>query len=68
MRPKAGDCCVFCSYGSVKCAHAREKAKEKKARTLRAGLKPILRRSWRRHTQYTATHHICLVYFLNSIY
>jgi hypothetical protein len=20
MRPKAGDCCVFCSYGSVKCA------------------------------------------------
>jgi hypothetical protein len=19
MRPKAGDCCVFCSYGSVKC-------------------------------------------------
>lgn len=19
IRPKAGDCCVFCSYGSVKC-------------------------------------------------
>ena len=19
MKPKAGDCCVFCSYGSVKC-------------------------------------------------
>ena len=19
FRPKAGDCCVFCSYGSVKC-------------------------------------------------
>ncbi|MDP9091208.1 MAG: hypothetical protein M3O26_21035 [Pseudomonadota bacterium] len=19
MRPKRGDCCVFCSYGSVKC-------------------------------------------------
>ncbi len=19
MRPNAGDCCVFCSYGSVKC-------------------------------------------------
>jgi rubredoxin len=19
MRPKQGDCCVFCSYGSVKC-------------------------------------------------
>ena len=19
LRPKAGDCCVFCSYGSVKC-------------------------------------------------
>ena len=19
MRPKEGDCCIFCSYGSVKC-------------------------------------------------
>ena len=19
LRPRAGDCCVFCSYGSVKC-------------------------------------------------
>ena len=19
LRPKSGDCCVFCSYGSVKC-------------------------------------------------
>jgi len=19
MRPKTGDCCVFCSYGSIKC-------------------------------------------------
>lgn len=19
LRPKAGDCCVYCSYGSVKC-------------------------------------------------
>lgn len=19
LKPKAGDCCVFCSYGSVKC-------------------------------------------------
>jgi hypothetical protein len=19
MRPRAGDCCVYCSYGSVKC-------------------------------------------------
>jgi len=19
LRPKAGDCCVFCSYGSVRC-------------------------------------------------
>jgi hypothetical protein len=19
LRPKAGDCCVFCSYGSIKC-------------------------------------------------
>src|SRR5215831_7132623 len=23
MRPKAGDCCVFCSYGSVKCPYVQ---------------------------------------------
>jgi hypothetical protein len=23
MRPKAGDCCVFCSYGSEKCPLAQ---------------------------------------------
>jgi hypothetical protein len=26
LRPKAGDCCVFCSYGSVKCPSARRAA------------------------------------------
>lgn len=24
LRPKAGDCCVFCSYGSVKCPSKQE--------------------------------------------
>ena len=24
LRPKAGDCCVFCSYGSVKCPPVQE--------------------------------------------
>ena len=24
MRPKAGDCCVFCSYGSVPCPPIQE--------------------------------------------
>jgi hypothetical protein len=24
LRPKAGDCCVFCSYGSVKCPPIQE--------------------------------------------
>jgi hypothetical protein len=23
LRPKAGDCCVFCSFGSVKCPPVR---------------------------------------------
>ena len=23
LRPKPGDCCVFCSYGSVKCPAAQ---------------------------------------------
>ena len=23
LRPKPGDCCVFCSYGSVKCPQAQ---------------------------------------------
>ncbi|MHB8494374.1 MAG: GDCCVxC domain-containing (seleno)protein [Casimicrobiaceae bacterium] len=25
LRPKAGDCCVFCSYGSVKCPPMQER-------------------------------------------
>jgi hypothetical protein len=24
LRPKAGDCCVFCSFGSVKCPPMQE--------------------------------------------
>ncbi|WP_096665848.1 GDCCVxC domain-containing (seleno)protein [Polaromonas sp. AET17H-212] len=24
LRPKTGDCCVFCSYGSVKCPPIQE--------------------------------------------
>ena len=24
LKPKAGDCCVFCSYGSVKCPPKQE--------------------------------------------
>ncbi|BCB26840.1 hypothetical protein SKTS_17260 [Sulfurimicrobium lacus] len=24
LRPKAGDCCVFCSYGTVKCPPVQE--------------------------------------------
>ncbi|MEO7031924.1 MAG: GDCCVxC domain-containing (seleno)protein [Herbaspirillum sp.] len=24
LRPKAGDCCVYCSYGSVKCPSVQE--------------------------------------------
>jgi len=24
LRPKQGDCCVFCSYGSVKCPSIQE--------------------------------------------
>jgi hypothetical protein len=27
LRPKAGDCCVFCSYGSVKCPPMQEAGK-----------------------------------------
>jgi rubredoxin len=26
LRPKAGDCCVFCSYGSIKCPPEQQKA------------------------------------------
>ncbi len=25
LRPKAGDCCVFCSFGSVKCPPVQER-------------------------------------------
>ncbi|HSW06948.1 GDCCVxC domain-containing (seleno)protein [Aquabacterium sp.] len=27
LRPKAGDCCVFCSYGTVKCPPMQKSAK-----------------------------------------
>lgn len=27
LKPKAGDCCVFCSYGSVKCPPIQETGK-----------------------------------------
>nr|WP_291155376.1 GDCCVxC domain-containing (seleno)protein [Gemmatimonas sp. UBA7669] len=26
LRPKAGDCCVFCSYGSVRCPPVQQGA------------------------------------------
>ena len=26
LRPKAGDCCVFCSYGTVACPPIQERA------------------------------------------
>jgi hypothetical protein len=26
LRPKAGDCCVFCSYGSVRCPPVQRQA------------------------------------------
>lgn len=28
LRPKAGDCCVFCSYGSVPCPPVQEQGTE----------------------------------------
>ncbi|HCT94368.1 MAG TPA: hypothetical protein DIC44_06095 [Rikenellaceae bacterium] len=27
LKPKSGDCCVFCSYGSVKCPPIQDKSK-----------------------------------------
>ncbi|WP_133718375.1 GDCCVxC domain-containing (seleno)protein [Methylocaldum gracile] len=27
LRPEAGDCCVFCSYGSVQCPPVQENGK-----------------------------------------
>lgn len=27
LKPKAGDCCVYCSYGSVKCPPVQETGK-----------------------------------------
>jgi rubredoxin len=27
LKPKQGDCCVFCSYGSVKCPPVQESGK-----------------------------------------
>ncbi|MEW5888663.1 MAG: GDCCVxC domain-containing (seleno)protein [Pseudomonadota bacterium] len=29
LRPKAGDCCVFCSYGDVPCPPVQEQGKRK---------------------------------------
>jgi hypothetical protein len=29
LRPKAGDCCVFCSYGSVKCPPAQRQSQRR---------------------------------------
>lgn len=26
LRPKVGDCCVFCTYGSVKCPSVQEQS------------------------------------------
>lgn len=26
LRPKSGDCCVFCSYGSVKCPPVQQRS------------------------------------------
>ncbi|WP_370561374.1 GDCCVxC domain-containing (seleno)protein [Edaphobacter albus] len=26
LRPKSGDCCVFCSFGSVKCPPVQQKS------------------------------------------
>lgn len=31
MRPKAGDCCVFCSYGSAPCPPRQENLKDNPA-------------------------------------
>lgn len=27
LKPRAGDCCVFCSYGSMKCPPIQQQAK-----------------------------------------
>ena len=29
LRPEAGDCCVFCSYGSVECPPVQERGKQR---------------------------------------
>jgi len=31
LRPKTGDCCVFCSYGSVKCPSVQQSASFREA-------------------------------------
>ena len=31
LKPKAGDCCVFCSYGSVPCPPKQEEGKGARA-------------------------------------
>ena len=31
LRPKPGDCCVFCSYGSVRCPSIQESGRHRNA-------------------------------------
>lgn len=31
LRPKSGDCCVFCSYGSVQCPPMQSEEMEKRS-------------------------------------
>ena len=31
LKPKAGDCCVFCSYGTVKCPPQQEEIRDQKS-------------------------------------
>lgn len=37
LKPKAGDCCVFCSYGSVPCPPIQETGKSACGQGLRVG-------------------------------
>lgn len=32
LKPKAGDCCVFCSYGDVKCPPQQESRDQQRTR------------------------------------
>ena len=37
LKPKKGDCCVFCSYGDVKCPTAQRNTKGRREIGARAG-------------------------------